>query len=212
MRIILTILLSIITTIAAASCLMPTFQANYDLIHNNSVIGALTSITTQHKNTYKKSTNANIKVFLFHKKSSMNSSGTFSSAGFSPNYFVYQDGSNNKTQRLHHGEQDALSYSMQLQHLLLKGSKHMTIKVFMNKKMQNINFYVHGKQHLTIENKKMQAVLVSGSMPNKVALKLWFAPALDYTLVKSVTLHDNKVALTAELSSYKKTSGCFYIK
>ena len=212
MRSILIFILSLSVSIATASCLMPTFQDNYDLIHSNSVIGALTSIVTKYKNTYKKTTHANIKVFLFHKKSNMTSSGTFGSRGFSPNYFVYQDGSNNKTQRLHHGEQDALSYSLQLQHLLLKGYKHMTIKVFMNKKMQNINFYVHGKQYLTIENKKMQAVLVSGSMPNKVTLKLWFAPTLNYTLVKSVTLNDNKVALMADLTSYKKTSGCFYIK
>ena len=159
---------------------------------------------------YKKATTADLKVFLFHKASNMTSSGTFNSSGFTPKYFSYKDNNVDKKRRMHNGEQDALSYTMQLQFLLTHGQKNMSIKVFMNNKMQKIYFKTRSKQYLKLNNKKIKTILVVGTMPDTVELKLWFAQALNYALVQSQTIKNNKVVLSSELTNYKKTSGCLY--
>ena len=210
MRIILTIALSTLATFVIASCKLPTSYTEHLLLHNNSVIGHIKTSTTINGKNYKKATTADLKVFLFHKASNMTSSGTFNSSGFTPKYFSYKDNHVDKKRRMHNGEQDALSYIMQLQFLLAHGQKNMSIKVFMNNKMQKIYFKTRSKQYLKLNNKKINTILVIGKMPDAVELKLWFAPALNYALVQSQTIKNNKVVLSSELTNYNKTSGCFY--
>jgi hypothetical protein len=181
------------------------------MLHNKSDVGSLKVNITRTGNDYTKTTNAKIKIFLFHKQSTLVSKGHFGKLGFAPHNFSYSDDSNNKFSRsLTDNEQDSLSYTLQLQYLLAHGKKNMPIKVYMNKKLQQLDFKVRAHPTLSINNQKMHTTYVTADVSKGVVLRLWFAPHLDYALVKTETVKDGKVVLNSELTHYAQQKACFY--
>lgn len=103
------------------------------------------------------------------------------------------------------GTQDKLSHTLLLQETLKQHPEktHWTYEVADHGTIQTVTIAVLGTEKIKTGLGKFEAIKVEHHKGNKMQL-LWFAPSLDYTLVKVQQYRNGKLFIAGEISYYEK--------
>lgn len=221
---------------AIASCKFSTYQADYTLHVHGMHIGTERQTLTVHANQYSMVNVTNASFMFFKDKITEQSKGSLVNNRFLPADYQIEDSKKKQplnivfnqvkheatvtdkqksiTLKTSANTLDNVTFPLNLRLDLLSGKKSLKYSVVNQNKdhqavVSQFVFSTMSGKTLKTPLGQLQTVEVSRFDPlQKVTEHYWFAPKLNYLMVKSTVVQKDKVLAKAQIMSYKPSSSC----
>lgn len=189
-----------------ASCRLGSFEATYSLKHKSQILGSSQQkLTISAQRHYQFNTQTSLHVFIFRDHIDARSRGRIGPDGFIAHRFrvIERSKKQHRYLRLKPGQDDSLSFLLNLRYRLLTGKPLGKQQVWINHKLETLSYHlIPGKHPLLTPLGRLATTEVRYHNKDGIQFTLWFANALHFLLLKTSIAKQGHPLTSTIISSY----------